>query len=48
MQKAMSFNGVVIVSIKGNNYRIQFWCMSKDEAINIMKTSDLKGKSGTL
>ena len=35
------FNGkgydVAIVSVKGNDYRIRFWYMSKDEAINIMK-----------
>ena len=33
MQKAMNFNDVAIVSIKGNYYRINFWCMSKDEAL---------------
>ena len=33
MQKAMNFN-VAIASIKGNNYRIHFWYMSKDDAIN--------------
>ena len=41
MQKAMSFNDVAIDSHKLHNYRIHFWCMSKDEAINIMKISDL-------
>ena len=25
MQKATSFDDVVIISIKGNNYRIHFW-----------------------
>ena len=34
MQKAMNFNDVAIVSIKGNYYRIHFWYMSKDDAIN--------------
>ena len=29
MQKAINFNDVVIVSIKGNDYRIHFWYMSK-------------------
>ena len=37
MQKAMSFNDVAIVSVKGSDYRIHFWYMSKDDAINIMK-----------
>ena len=41
MQKAMSFNGVT-VSIKECDYRIHFWYMSKKDAINIMKNSDLK------
>ena len=40
IQKAMNFNIVAIVSIKGNYYRIHFWYMSKDDAINIMKNSD--------
>ena len=39
MQKAMNFNDVAIVSIKGNDYRIHFCYMSKDDAINIMNNS---------
>ena len=42
MQKAMNFNDVAIVSIKGNDYRVHFWYLSKDDAINIMKNSYLK------
>ena len=34
MQKTISSNDVVIVSVKGNDYGIQFWYMSKDEDIN--------------
>ena len=45
MQKAMNFNDVTIVSVKENYYRIYFWHMSKDSAINIMKNSDLNEKS---
>ena len=30
----MNFNEVAIVSIKGSDYRIYFWYMSKDGAIN--------------
>ena len=30
------------VSIKGNDYRIHFWYISKNDAINIMKNSNLK------
>ena len=47
MQNAINFNDVAIVSIKGGNYRIHFWYLIKDDAINIMKNSDLK-KSGSL
>ena len=46
MQKAMSFNDVAIVSIKGNDYRIHFWYMSKNDAINIMHNSNLIDKKG--
>ena len=48
MEKAMSFNDVAIVSIKDSDYRIHFWYMSKDDAINIMHSSNLNGKSGSL
>ena len=37
----MNFNDVAIVSVKGSNYRIQFWYISKDDTINNMKNSDL-------
>ena len=46
MQKAVKFNDVAIVSMKGNDYIIHFWYMSNDDAINIMKTSNLNEKSG--
>ena len=48
MQKAMNFNDVAIVSIKGNDDRIHFWYMSKDDAINIMNISSLDQKAGLL
>ena len=48
MQKAMNFNDAAIVSVKGNDYRIHFWYMSKDDAINIINNSDLSEKSGLL
>ena len=37
MQKAMSFNDIAIVYVKGNAYRIHIWYMSKDDAINDKK-----------
>ena len=48
MQKAMSFNDVAIVSIKGNDYRIHFWYMSKDHAISIIHNSNSIDKKGIL
>ena len=44
MQKAMSFNNIAIVYVKGNAYRINFWYMSKDDAISIMNGSNLIDK----
>ena len=37
MQKAISFNDVAIVPVKGSDYRTHFWYMSKGDAKNIMK-----------
>ena len=48
MQKAMSFNNVAIVHVKGSAYRTHFWYMSKDDAINIMNNSNLVDKNGVL
>ena len=48
MQKVMGFNNIAIVYIKGSAYRIHFWCMSKDDAINIMTASNLVDKRGVL
>ena len=44
----MSFSDVAIVSVKGNNYRIHFWYMSKDDAISIIHYSNLIDKKDTL
>ena len=48
MQKATRFNNVAIVYVKENSYRIHFWCMSKDDAINIINRSNLADKRGVL
>ena len=40
MQKAMNFNDVTIAFVKGSDYRIHFWYMNKNDAINIMKNSN--------
>ena len=48
MQKAMSFNNIAIVYVKGNAYGIHFWHMSKGDAIIIMNSSNLIDKRGIL
>ena len=48
MQKGMIFNDVAIISMKGNDYRIHFWYMNKDDAINIMRKSYLNKKTELL
>ena len=48
MPKAMSFNNIAIVYVKENAYRIHFWYMSKDDAINIMNHYNLLEKRGVL
>ena len=48
MQRAMSFSNVTIVYIKGSAYRIHFWYMSKDDAMNRMNGSNLIDKMGVL
>ena len=48
MQQVINFNDVAIVSVKGSDYRIHFWYMSKDDAINIMNNTDLSEKGCVL
>ena len=48
MQKAMSFNDVAIIYVKGSAYTIHFWYMSKDDAINIMNNSNWIDKKSIL
>ena len=44
----MSFNNIAFVYLKGNAHRLNFWYMSKDNAINIMNGSILLDKRGVL
>ena len=48
MQKALCFNDVAFVSVKENGYRIDFWYMSKEKAIKVIRNPDLTEKKGTL
>ena len=44
----MSFENISIAYVKGSVYRINFWYMSRDDAINIMNGSISLDKSGVL
>ena len=48
MQKALSFKNVAIVSIKGNDYRVHFYYISKNDAIVLMTNSNLNDKNRVL
>ena len=45
MKKAMNFNDVTIASVKGSDYTIHFRYMIKEDAMNMMRNSNLRGKS---
>ena len=40
----MSFNNIAIVYVKRSVYKINFWYMSKDDAVNTMNGSNLVDK----
>ena len=44
MQKAVSFIDVAVVFIKGSDYRIHFWYMSKSDENNLLNNSVLDNK----
>ena len=48
MQKAIVFDDIAFVCIKGSTYRIRFWYMSKDDAMSIINNSNLVDKMGSL
>ena len=48
MQKTITFNDVAIVYVKRGAYRIHFYYMSKDDAINLMNNSSLIDRMGVL
>ena len=45
MKKALNFIDIAIFSVKGSDYEIHFWYMSKDDAISIIKNSVLNKKN---
>ena len=46
MQKAMSFNNDAVVYVKKSAYKINFWYMSQNDAINIMNGSNRVDERG--
>ena len=48
MQKAIRFNDVAIVNVKGSAYRIHIWYISKDDEMSIIMNSNLIKKMGDL
>ena len=48
MQKAIGFHDAAIVCVKGSAYRIRFWYISKDGAIDITNNSSLIDKTDVL
>ena len=48
MHKTMNFIDVSIVFVKGNDYRIEFQYIAKDDMINIMNNSSLNEEAGVL
>ena len=48
MQRAGNFIDVAIATVKGNDFRIHFLSMSKDEVINLFQNADLTEKRGAL
>ena len=48
LRKAVSFNNVAIIYVNRNAYRIHFWYMSKNDAINKKNGSNLVDKKDVL
>ena len=42
MQKAMNFDDVAIVTVKENDCKVHFLYMSKNEAIDLLRSANLK------
>ena len=42
-QKCMSLDDAVIVTVKGHGYKTNFWLITKNEAVDIMKRLNNKG-----
>ena len=40
----MSYDGTEIVTVKGVDYRVKFWLMTKHEAVDRVKNTDISKK----
>ena len=45
LQKYLSFNDIAIFIVRKNDYKINFWFISKSKPVNRMKNADLSEKS---
>ena len=41
-RKFMNFDDDVVITVKGSDYRINFWLKTKSEALNRMKNADIE------
>ena len=46
--KAISIQNLAIINHNGNDYRVNFAYMSKNDAFNLIKNSVITGEKGTL
>ena len=46
--KAVSINNLATIYSKGNAYRVNFMFMSKNDAFNLIKNSNIIDKRGSL
>ena len=47
-EKSMSFINIAVISVRGIHYKAHIWFMTKREAVNKMKNTDLREKSRQL
>ena len=46
--KAVSIKSLAIINHNENHYRVNFACMSKKDASNLIKNAVIMGENGTL
>ena len=48
LQNARALNDAAFVTVRENDYRNHFWCMTIVEAVSMTNIADLSEKSGQL